>query len=176
MEVDKMTEEKGQLEQNKREKPISFIATVITIGFVGGVFWSGLAYIAYWLNFTEIHPNVIIEPWTIGAWKEGWLGTVISIILIGVISIAVAILYYVTLRKFGSIWIGIGYGILLFFLVFFVLNPIFPGIKPFFDLSRNTIITSICFYILYGVFVGYSISYEENEIRNSEKNTSEVHS
>lgn len=37
-----------------------------------------------------------------------------------------------------------------------------------------TVITSICFYILYGVFIGYSISYEESEIRNSEKKENEV--
>lgn len=169
-----MAEEQAKLEQAEQEKPLSFMAMVVTIGFVGGVFWSSLAYLAYVLNFTEIRPSVIIEPWTIGAWKEEWLGTVISIILLGVVSIGVAILYYVTLRKFGSMWVGIGYGIALFLLVFFVLNPIFPGIQPFNDLKKMTVITSICFYILYGVFIGYSISYEESEIRNSEKKENEV--
>src|SRR5690606_33186290 len=118
--------------------------------------------LAYVFNFTEIRPNVILEPWTIGAWKEGWLGTTISILLIGVISIVAALIYYAALRKFPNILVGAGYGIVLFLLVFFVLNPIFPGISPFHELERNTIITSVCFYILFGVFVGYSISYEES--------------
>jgi len=163
-----MAEDQAKLEQSQREKPLSFLAMVMTIGFVGGLLWSSLAYLAYVFHFTEIRPNVIIEPWTIGAWKEEWLGTVISIILIGIISIGAAILYYISLRKFNNMYVGIGYGVVLFFLVFFVLNPIFPGINPFTELKRMTIMTSVCIYILYGVFVGYSISYEENEIRKLE--------
>ncbi|WP_147533931.1 YqhR family membrane protein [Bacillus marasmi] len=171
-----MAEDQAKLEQSQREKPLSFFAMVMTIGFVGGLIWSTLAYFAYLFNFTEIRPNVIIEPWTIGAWKEQWLGTVISIILYGVISIGAAILYYSTLKKFNNMFVGLIYGILLFLLVFLVLNPIFPGISPFTELSRMTIITSVCLYILYGVFVGYSISYEENEIRNVERQKNEVKS
>jgi hypothetical protein len=174
MEVSKMAEKKAKLEQSQREKPISFLAMVMTIGFVGGLFWSALAYLAYLFNFTEVHPNIIIEPWTIGEWKKEWLGTVISIILIGVISIGAAILYYATLRKFNNMYVGILFGVVLFLLVFLVLNPIFPGIRPFTELSRMTIITSVCLYILYGVFVGYSISYEENEIRKTAKQESEA--
>lgn len=169
-----MAEDQAKLEQSQREKPLSFFAMVMTIGFVGGLVWSTIAYFAYVFNFTEIRPNVIIEPWTIGAWKEQWLGTVISIILMGLISIGAAILYYSTLRKFNNLYVGMLYGVLLFLLVFLVLNPIFPGIRPFTELPRMTIITSVCIYILYGVFVGYSISYEENEIRKIESKKSQV--
>ncbi|PLR76471.1 hypothetical protein CU633_16035 [Bacillus sp. V3-13] len=169
-----MSEQQGQLEQNQQEKPMSFIAMVVLTGFFGGILWSGLAYIAYLFNFTDIRPNVILEPWALGEWKGQWLGTVISIIMIGIISIAAALLYYALLRKFRSMWVGIGYGIVLFAIVFFILNPIFPGIRPFAELNRNTIITSICLYLLYGVFVGYSISYEENELRIRQKQEADV--
>ncbi|KQL20434.1 YqhR family membrane protein [Cytobacillus solani] len=158
-----------QLEQNQREKPMSFITLVIVTGLIGGILWSGLGYLAYVFNLTGIRPNVILEPWTIGDWKEGWLGTVISIVMIGGISIVPAFIYYIFLRRFPSIWVGAGYGIGLFIVVFFILNPIFPGIDPFNELERNTIFTSVCFYILYGVFVGYSISYEESEIKYKER-------
>lgn len=164
-----MAEEQEKLEQSQREKPLSFVANVVITGFVGGVLWSALAFLAYYFNFTEIRPNVIIEPWTIGKWKEGWLGTVISITLIGIVSIGAALIYYAVLRRFKGMWAGIGFGIAMLALVFFVLNPIFPGISPFGDLKRNTIITSVCIYILYGVFVGYSISYEEEEIQKREE-------
>ncbi|PLR84468.1 hypothetical protein CVD25_04520 [Bacillus canaveralius] len=169
-----MSEQQGPLEQNQQEKTMSFIAMVILTGFFGGILWSGLAYIAYLFNFTNIRPNIILEPWALGDWKGQWLGTIISIIMIGIISIAAALLYYAVLRRFRSMWVGIGYGIVLFGLVFFILNPIFPGIRPFAELNRNTIITSICFYVLYGVFVGYSISYEENELRIRKKQEADV--
>ena len=169
-----MAEDKAKLEQSQREKPLSLIGTVVLTGLVGGIFWSAIAFLAYFLNFTEIHPNVIIEPWTIGKWKTGWLGTVFSILLMGGIAILAALIYYVALRRFKSMWIGIAYGIVLFLLVFFVLNPIFPGISSFTELKRNTIVTSVCLYILFGVFVGYSISYEEDELQKRKKKESDV--
>ncbi len=139
---------------------MSFPAMVFWTGLFGGVFWGVIGYVAYFFNFTEISPQVIIEPWTLGEWKNGWLGKVISIFIIGAISVGAAFVYYLTLRKLKGMWFGLGYGIALFLVVFLILNPIFPGIKPFFELSRDTIITSICLYMLYGIFIGYSINYE----------------
>jgi hypothetical protein len=165
-------ENEKKLEQNQHEKPMSFISMVIITGLVGGILWSSLALLAYVFNFTEIRPNVILEPWALGDWKKGWIGTVFSILAIGLISIGASFVYYALLRKFDSLWVGAAYGAALFLLVFYVLNPIFPGIKPFWELSRNTLITSACFYVLFGVFVGYSISFEEAE-RNGKRNQKE---
>ncbi|MDQ0269408.1 YqhR family membrane protein [Cytobacillus purgationiresistens] len=164
-----MGEEHQELEQNEREKPMSLMTLTVLTGFIGGILWSGVGYLSYVLNFTEISPRVILEPWTIGEWKDSWLGTVIAIGLMGVISIVAALIYYVTLRRFTNMWIGAGYGIVIFLLVFFVLNPIFPGISAFSELSRDTIMTSVCLYLLYGIFVGYSISYETNELKKQKK-------
>lgn len=169
MEVILMAENKGKYEQEQHEKPLSFMAMVIITGFVGGMLWSFLAFIAWYFNFTEIHPRVILEPWAIGAWKKQWLGTVISIFLLGVISIGVAIMYYIALRRFRSIFISMGFGLVLLGLVLFVLNPIFPGIPPFRKMELNTLITTACFYVLYGTFIGYSISYEEHEMKKIKK-------
>lgn len=162
------TEEKEKdnpvFEQNKREKPVSQIGKVITTGFIGGVFWSLLAYFASILNFTEISPNLILQPIALGDWKYGTLGEFISIVLIGLISIGAALAYYAILKRFTSMWIGIAFGAALWGLVFFLLNPIFPNLQTVFELPRGTIITTICLYILYGVFVGYSISFDYNEL------------
>lgn len=161
--------EDAKLEQDQKEKPMTFMTMVVLTGLFGGILWSGLGYLAYVFNFTEIRPNIVLEPWALGDWKKQWLGTVISIVAIGVLSIGVALIYYATLKKFKSILVGIGLGIGLFLLVFLVLNPLFPGMEPFLELKRNTIITSACLFILYGVFVGYSISYEYQEQQYRER-------
>lgn len=173
MEVKKVTDEM-QHEQNRHPKTMSFMTLVILTGFIGGIFWSGLGFLAYLINLTDVHPNAILEPWTIGNWKEGWIGTIISIILIGLVSILAALIYYALLRKFLSILVGIVYGVILFLLVFGILNPLFPGISPLQELSQNTIITSICLYILFGLFVGYTISYEESEINYKKERDKQV--
>jgi hypothetical protein len=160
--------------QELKEKPMSFMTLVILTGLVGGILFSSLAYLFYIFNFTNIHPRVILEPWALGDWKKGWLGTVISIILMGGLSIVAAIIYYALLRKINNMWVGIAYGLLLFILVFFILNPIFPGIEPWRKLDLNTIVTSICLYTLYGLFIGYTISYEEYEIQHHKKREKET--
>lgn len=157
-----MTDDHKTAEQG-RKKPMSFPMIVALTGLVGGILWGGIGYLAYVFNFSEIRPNIILEPWALGGWKEKGLGTAFSIVMIGFISIIAAFIYYFVLRKFKSIMVGIFFGIGLFLLVFFVLNPLFPGMPPLNELKRNTIVTSICLYILFGAFIGYSISYEEQQ-------------
>ncbi|MBM7701569.1 YqhR family membrane protein [Metabacillus iocasae] len=151
-------------QQNKGNEEASFLAKTAIIGLVGGILWSFVGYLSYLFNFSEVSPSMILQPWVLGAWKETWIGTVVSILLLGVLSIVVALLYYAVLKRFKSMWVGIGYGLLLWALVFFVLNPIFPNVKSIWELEVNTIISTVCVYILYGVFVGYSISFEAAEI------------
>ncbi|KSU63612.1 hypothetical protein AS034_05020 [[Bacillus] enclensis] len=157
------------LEQNQSEKPMSFIGMVMLTGFIGGLIWSSIAYLCYYFSFTKLEPNIIFEPWAVGDWRERWIGIILSILAYGIISIGVALVYYGVLRKFKSMWVGAGYGIVLFFTVFLLLRPLFPSIKSFAAIDYHTLITSLCIYILYGVFIGYSISYEENELRHEEQ-------
>ncbi|MCM3650355.1 YqhR family membrane protein [Metabacillus litoralis] len=164
--TDKKNNEKANpnLEQNKKEPPVSSVNKAIVTGFIGGVFWSLLAYLAYILNFTEISPNLILQPFALGDWKNGTLGNFIGVVLIGILSIGAALIYYAILKRFTSMWVGIIYGAVLFALVFFLLNPIFPNLQTVFELPRGTVVTTVCIYILFGVFVGYSISFDYNEL------------
>lgn len=165
-----MTNEQNQ-EKQKYPLPMSIITHVFWTGLFGGVFWSIIGYLAHLFHFTTLHPNVILEPWALGRWKKEWQGTLISIILIGIISIGIAYIYYAAFKQFKGMAAGIIYGLALFLIVFFVLNPLFPSISPIYDLSRDTIITSICLYIIYGLFIGYSISYQYQSHHIGDKGT-----
>lgn len=154
------------LEQNKHETQMSFHTTVATIGFFGGLIWSGIGYFAFFFNFIRVGPALVLMPWALGDWKNGYIGQLVGIVVISILSIFVAFIYRLILARFNSIWPGLGFGVILWLLVFYLLNPIFHGLKPLASLDINTIITSLCLYILYGVFIGYSISYEYNEIHS----------
>ncbi len=153
----------AKLEQNKHEEPMSFHTTVASIGFFGGLIWSFIGYLAFFFNFVRVGPALVLMPWALGDWKNGPIGQLVGIAVIAVLSIGVAFLYRYLLARFNSIWPGLFFGVGLWFIVFYFLNPIFPGLKPLANLDMNTIITSACLYILYGVFIGYSISYEFSE-------------
>jgi hypothetical protein len=152
-------------------KPMSSSALVFWTGLFGGMFWGTIGYFSYLIGLTEIRPNVILEPWALGYWKNEGLGTLISIIFIGIISVPVAYIYYGVLKKLNGFWAGLSYGLVLLLLVFFVLNPIFPSIKPISEMTRDTIITSVCLYLIYGLFIGYSISYDYENLKGNEKET-----
>ena len=159
----------GESKKSGQNQSASFLAKVAIIGLTGGLLWSFVAYMASIINLTEISPNLILQPWALGAWKDKPLGNFISILLIGVISIVVALVYFVALKKFKSMIAGIIYGLALWAVVFYLLNPIFPNLKTVKELEMNTVITTLCLYILYGVFVGYSISFEAAELETASK-------
>ncbi|MGE6258988.1 YqhR family membrane protein [Heyndrickxia sporothermodurans] len=148
------------------ENPRStFLLMALITGFVGGILWSLIAYVFYYFNFLSIEPNILLEPFTVGTWRESWIGILLCIILYGIISIGVAIVYYILFKKIPTMWMGIGFGLILYLIVFIILNPIFPSMNPFFQIDANTHIGTACVYALYGLFIGYSISYEYNEMK-----------
>ncbi|MFB8735143.1 YqhR family membrane protein [Bacillus sp. SL00103] len=38
-------------------------------------------------HFSEVSPNMLLQPFVLGEWKKGGLDTFISIVLLGVLSI-----------------------------------------------------------------------------------------
>lgn len=152
-----MMENKTEVEQ------MSFGGKVALIGLFGGIIWSLVGYFAFYFNFIRVGPALALMPFALGDWKDTYMGQLVGIGLIAVLSIGVAFLYKLILQKINKMWVGIVFGLVLWFIVFFVLNPIFPGLKALQNLDINTIITSICLYVLYGTFIGYSISFEYAE-------------
>ncbi|WP_017755741.1 YqhR family membrane protein [Calidifontibacillus oryziterrae] len=164
MEADKKND---NLEQNSKNEELSHMTKVIITGFVGGVFWSFIGYIAYYFNFTEMGPALILQPWAFGEWKNDTAGHLLGIVAIGIVSIGAAILYNAVFRNILKLWPSIVYGIVLWIFVFYLLNPIFPNLEEVKEFNRNTIITTVCLYVLFGVFVGYSISYDAEQTKKA---------
>lgn len=155
-------------EQRSRTGEMPLLQMSLITGFIAGVASSAMGYAAYYFHFTSIHPSVIMTPLK-SSWKNSWQGFLITVILYGILSLFVALLYYFALRKRKSLIWGIIYGVLLFAITFFVLYPVLPGIDLLMKYKTNTIITELCMFILYGLFIGYSISYEYEEILNLQK-------
>ena len=161
---------KEELEQNKQKKPIGLFGKMIIIGLAGGIIWSALAVVLHYFNFAEVAPKTfLLRPWLQTEWTDNWEGHLLSIFLSGIISLIPAIIYYSLLKKINSMWVGVGYGIVLWGLLFLLLQPLLPLTVPITELSADTIVTTLCIFILYGTFIGYSISYDyhDMEIRKS---------
>lgn len=137
------------------------IARAIIIALAGGIIWSAFFAFLYYFNFSEVAPKTfLLRPWLQAEWTDRWQGHLLSIFLSGLISILPAMFYYILFKKINSMWVGAWYGVLLWCTVFFLLNPLLAVAKPVTELSMDTIITTLCIFILYGTFIGYSISYD----------------
>lgn len=162
-----MTENQNEQQdiQKHQQSTNSFSSMVAQIGLFGGIIWGVVCFVAYYLNLTKVGPALFINPWALGDWKHKVLGQLIGIVAISIISIGVAFLYRALFAKFKSITLSLLYGASLWALVFYVLKPIFPDLLPLTKIGWNTIVTTACIFLLYGLFIGYSISYhyEENQ-------------
>ncbi|MGG4268309.1 YqhR family membrane protein [Peribacillus simplex] len=162
----------GQTQQENQ----SAVYNVLAIGFVGGAVASLIGIIAHYVNFMGFSPKFILTSWSNMAWIDHWLGTVMTILVFGILSVGIAFIYYCLFKRMKSIFSGIFFGVICWALLVFVLKPMFADLPTISKMSSNTIITSVCIFILYGLFVGYSISYDHQEYlrqKNKAKKQSE---
>lgn len=155
-----------KLEQNKTNKRTSSSGKIASIGFFAGLIWSIVGWLAYYLNFTKVGPALILEPWALGKWKEHLSGQLLGILVISIVSVIIAFLYRLGLAKIRTLWFAILFGLILWVMVFYILQPWIPHLKPVTKLGKDTISTTLCLFSLYGLFLGYSISFEVNELVN----------
>ncbi|MFJ7754886.1 YqhR family membrane protein [Peribacillus muralis] len=156
--------------QNQRENQSVLVFNALIIGFVGGAAGSLAGMIAHYVNFMDFSPRFILTSWSNMSWIEHWLGAVMTIIVFGILSMVIALIYYGFFKRMKSILTGMIFGAVCWALLIFVLKPMFSDLPAFSKMSSNTIITSACIFILYGLFVGYSISYDHQEyIREKNK-------
>lgn len=149
--------------ENKKEQALSFTKKVARIGIFGGLFWGSIWYFLHIFSFSEVGPNYLIMPFALGDWKQGMWGNLLGIAVMSIASILIAILYGAWFKRFQGITPGIIYGIGLWALLFFAVGLLSPVVKHALEFPRPTFVTTLCIFILYGVFITYSVSFEAAE-------------
>ncbi|WP_173916174.1 YqhR family membrane protein [Halobacillus sp. Marseille-Q1614] len=151
-------------QQQQKEPPQSVLAKTLTIGFMAGLIWSTLGSVFYYFNFTQVSAATFIFR---SFWQTDWTGSllaeILAVIIVGLLSIVVALVYYLVFKSRKGIWPGLIYGLLLYAIIFVAVNPVFSAVPSWSEMSSDSYVTNICVFILYGVFTGYSISYEYQE-------------
>ncbi|WP_077308726.1 YqhR family membrane protein [Terribacillus halophilus] len=159
------------MQQNRKAASRFNLSDIIT-GFIGGVLWATVAWLAYFFHFTDLSvADFILRSWVWMPWADSWAGELVSILLVGILSVLVAFLYYVFLKKSQGIIPSLLFGVALWVLVQIILAPIIYGVDSAFQADRNANITTMCLYLLYAVFIGYSISYEYQQSQAYQDNT-----
>jgi len=157
------TENEQDRSSNRQDPPI--IKYVAVIGLFGGALWSLVGFGFAFLNFMDVSPRFILTSWFEGAWINKTIGIIISVIIYSCLSVLLALLYYGVMRKIKSIFGSIIFGIVLWLLLFGLISPLFSDLPSFSKMNFDTGFSSFCLLLLYGVFVGYSVSYEYQELQ-----------
>jgi len=140
---------------------LQILLRALLTGFIGGLFWCSISIGLYYFNFLEVSPKTyVLRSWLQSGWTDTWVGDIVSILFVSILSMVVALIYYSLLKKVNSIWIGVLFGTVLWVFAAFVLHPLFSNVQSLFDFSIDTIISTLCLFVLYGTFIGYSISFD----------------
>ena len=148
-------------------KSIVFGKTFV-IGFFGGVFLTLYLSLIHYFNMIEVN---VFTPWkTLFNYFDvstKWYMYPIWVIGYGLLSIMFALIYYIVMKSRNHWDIGALYGFAIG-VVIYIFLPIVLYDQHF--LQEYLLKTHISFFvalILYGIFIGYSISYEYARLRSN---------
>ena len=140
-----------------RTNPWTFSATV---GLFAGLIWGLLEILFYYFKFTRVEPAFFMNPWYVDGYLHSWRGHIVGLFWIVVMSIAASLLYAALFRKVRGPWFGILYGLVWWALLYVLIGPMTGTSESILTLDRNSFWTELCLFVLSGVFIGYSISFE----------------
>ncbi len=135
---------------------------------IGTGAFMGLAFYLIWtlmttFNFTKYPVHYYVQKSMMLVFDiPKWFEFILLAITMSVLSIIVALIYYLIAKKWMSIWIGMFYGVIIAAVHIFVIHPLFVGESLFYHSYASTI-TIISMHVLYGVSIGYSITFDYTE-------------
>ncbi|CAH1217998.1 MULTISPECIES: YqhR family membrane protein [Paenibacillus] len=154
-----------QSQQQGHTKPLPF---AIELGFFAGFIWGGVHWFFYFLHFTVVPIGFLAEPffkhrfiYTAAGHLTGWLFFI-------AFSILVSVIYTFSLRKQKGPIPGMVYGIVWWVILFVILGPKLGMMKPINRLTWDSIFTELCFFLLWGLFIGYTVAMEYTDERKRE--------
>ncbi|WP_166239130.1 YqhR family membrane protein [Paenibacillus turpanensis] len=140
----------------------------LQLGVYAGLIWGAIKMISYFLNFSQVLPGYMAEPFFTHDFIAGWGGHFVGWLFFIVFSLVASFIYTYALSKLKGPWFGIAYGAAWFFLIYLLVGPL-TGMMPWIgNMSWDTYIVDLCIYLLWGIFIGYTASLEYTDERQRE--------
>ncbi|WDH81339.1 YqhR family membrane protein [Paenibacillus urinalis] len=153
----------SHLEQ-RREITNKFVFA-LEIGFFAGLIWGGIQWIFYYFNFTVVPIGFLAEPFFKHAYIYKIQGHFIGWLFFIVFSLIASIIYTYLFRKLKGPIPGLIYGIAWWVILFVWIGPWTGMMKPLNQLTWDSIFSEVCLFLLWGLFIGYSIAMEFTDER-----------
>lgn len=144
----------------ERVRPSHPLAFSMVVGLFAGIFWGLTRWLAAGFHFTTVPQAFLADPFVrrsvLASTGWQWFGLLLFIVM----SVVAAIVYLLVLGRLSGPWPGIIFGAAWWGLLFIVLGPRIGLVEPIRKLGWSTIITELCLYLVWGLFIGYSIAFE----------------
>ena len=143
----------------------------IQVGVFAAIIWGAVRGAVYYFHFTQVQPGFLLKPFLDDDVLEGTMGVIWGGVTFLVLSIFVSLLYAFALYKLRGPWPGVAYGALWFTLLYLLYGMLTGAVPPFGKISWDSLWTDFSIFVLWGTFIGYSISFEftDERQRNKEK-------
>lgn len=135
------------------------------IGIYAGLIWGGLRYIQHYFQLTSVSPAFLLKPFLRSRILGTWYGSLSGWLTFVALSVVAALIYAAMLRKRKGPWWGIGYGVVWWMALYLLIGPAAGMMRRIGVLEWNSAITDFCLFAVWGLFIGYSISYEFTDER-----------
>ncbi len=144
-------------EGTDRTAPVAFC---LKIGFFAGVIWGVVRWLAVAMNFTKVPVAFLVDPWV----KRSALAHIswqfVGLSFFILMSMAAALVYYLLLKRFRGPLPGLIFGFVWWAVLYAGAGPFVGNVPPLHRIGWNSLLTDLCLFLVWGVFIGYSIAYE----------------
>jgi len=135
-------------------------AYCLKIGIAAGVIWGLIRWLAVAMNLTKVSQAFLIDPWVkrsalgYGYWQIAGFAAFI------LMSIAAAYVYYGIVRSFRGPVPGLIFGIAWWAALYAAAGPLVGAVPSLATIGWNSLLTDLCLFVIWGLFIGYSIAFE----------------
>lgn len=142
----------------------------IGTGVIAGLLFSILYLVLYYFSFIKINPLTIFEVlFGEGEWINKWYAKLLFIMIISLLSMLFSLLYYATLKNIESWFAGVLFGVSAWCFLFVLIPLLFNNNQFLVNQTIHTNTTVFVLFLLYGLFVGYSISFDYKSLNIAAK-------
>lgn len=152
-----MAQERTTGGQKLRNTNIRKLFEAFSIGIWGAIIWGIIGILIHWFNLSKVSPIHISKIFLKEQLIFKWQGILIAFLLLTLCSILFSLIYVFLFSRFYTHWIGIVMGAILW--------AVTLGWQK---LGINSMSATFCLFILYGAFIGYSLSVEFSSLEKNQ--------
>jgi len=154
----------GQMQTQTVHRTNPFLFA-IQLGFFAGLLWGAVRWICYMFHFTKVLPGFIADMFYTSEYLRTMPGQFIGWAYFILFSIIASLLYTFLFKKAKGPWPGVIYGLFWWGVIFLLIGPPLGMTLRIELLGWDTFWTELCLFLLWGIFIGYTVAIEFNDER-----------